>query len=236
VESNDNIHVVWSDYTPGSPEIYYRRSINGGVTWGNVKRLSWNSGGSYTPAIAADSNDNIHVVWHDDTPGSSEIYYKRSTNGGVSWSGANRLTWSSGVSYNPAITADSSDNLHIVWHGFSPGSLEIYYKRSTNGGVAWGSAKRLSWTSGDSQIAEIAVDTSDNLHVVWQDKSPGDFDIYHKRSTNGGVNWSGTHRITWTFKGSYAPSIDIDSSNSIHLVWYDYTPGNYEIFYRKGIQ
>jgi hypothetical protein len=28
------------------------------------------------PAMAIDSSDTIHVVWNDDTPGNTEIYYK----------------------------------------------------------------------------------------------------------------------------------------------------------------
>jgi hypothetical protein len=237
VDPSDNIHVVWQDYTPGIPEMYYRRSTDGGATWGNVQRLSWNSGWSFCPAITSDSNGFIHVVWHDDTPGSSEIYYKRSTNGGVSWLKTKRLTWSEVSSFRPKIAVNSSDNLHMVWYGQAPESLELFYKKGSNGGMTWGSVKRLTWNSGESSISNIAVDTADLVHVVWKDDSPGDFEIYHKKSTNGGVGWSGANRLTWTSKQSSSPKIAVDSSNSIHLVWVEYyTSGNYEIFYKKGIQ
>jgi len=46
-------------------------------TWDPAVRITWNSGGSYRPAIAIDSSSNIHVVWDDDTPGNDEIYYKK---------------------------------------------------------------------------------------------------------------------------------------------------------------
>ena len=46
-------------------------------TWQATKRLTWNSGDSWYPAIATDSSGNIHVVWHDYTPGNREIYYKK---------------------------------------------------------------------------------------------------------------------------------------------------------------
>jgi hypothetical protein len=46
-------------------------------TWISPKRLTWTSGNSYDPAIAKDSNNHIHVVWYDDTPGVNEIYYKK---------------------------------------------------------------------------------------------------------------------------------------------------------------
>ena len=47
--------------------------------WNGAKRLTWTSGSSRSPATAVDSNNHIHVVWEDLTPGNYEIYYKRGT-------------------------------------------------------------------------------------------------------------------------------------------------------------
>jgi hypothetical protein len=232
VESGNHIHVVWYDETPGNAEIYYKRSTNGGVTWGSIKRLTWNSGGSYSPEIAADSGQ-IHVAWEDNTPGNYEIYYKRSANGGETWGSIKRLTWNTGGSYRPAIAIDSSDNIHMVWKDSTPGNFEIYYKRSTDGGVNWGDIRRLTWTMASIRPA-ITIDSSDNIHTVWYESSPGNDEIYYKRSTNGGVTWDSTKRLTWNAGDSYAPEIAVDSNNGIHLGWYDFTPGNAEIFYKRS--
>jgi hypothetical protein len=43
--------------------------------WAPSKRLTWNSGSSYCPAMPVYSSGNVHVVWEDDTPGNYEIYY-----------------------------------------------------------------------------------------------------------------------------------------------------------------
>ena len=75
--SSDNVHVIWNDLTPGNFEIYYKKSLNGGTTWSGIARLTWNSGSSYSPDIAIDDNSDIHIVWHDDTPGDYEIYYRK---------------------------------------------------------------------------------------------------------------------------------------------------------------
>lgn len=116
-------------------------------TWNATKRLSWTSGSSWVPAIAADSGGNIHVVWHDFTPGNDEIYYIRSTNGGITWGTVKRITLNSGDSNSPDITVDSGDILHVVWSDETPGNREIFYRSSTNGGLSWGSSRRLTWNS-----------------------------------------------------------------------------------------
>jgi hypothetical protein len=235
VEAGNTIHVVWHDFTPGDSEIYYRRSTNGGTSWGGVKRLTWTSAPSYTPDIVVDSSNKIHVVCSDYSPSPPDIFYKRSTDEGGTWGSMKRLTWTSGLSINPKIASDSSNNIHIVWQDYTPGTPDVYYKKSTDEGSTWGSVKRLTWTSAPTYSPAISVDSSDNIHVVYDDDNPGNGEIYHKRSTNGGMSWT-SKRISWSPSPSGYSAMAVDSGNAIHLVWQDYTPGNYEVFYRKGIQ
>ena len=80
--SGNNVHVVWDDNTPGNSDILYRRSLDNGITFPNIiKNLSGNAGASINPAIAVSGN-NVHVVWHDNTPGNFDILYRRSLDGG----------------------------------------------------------------------------------------------------------------------------------------------------------
>jgi hypothetical protein len=46
----------------------------------------------------------------------------------------------------------------------------------------WTRAKKLTWNSGNSVMPVIAVDPSGNLHVVWFDDTPGNCEIYYKKS------------------------------------------------------
>ena len=48
--------------------------------------------------------------------------------------------------------------------------------------------------------------------------------------------WEVQKRLTWTSGWTYGPAIAMDSSDNTHVIWTDDTPGNREIFYRKGIQ
>jgi hypothetical protein len=75
------------------------------------------------------------------------------------WTTAQRLTWTSEVSYNAAIAVDSNDAIHVVWEDYTPGDGEIYYKKSTDGGTAWSAAQRLTWTLGNSESPAMAIDS-----------------------------------------------------------------------------
>jgi len=228
--ASNHIHIVWSDNTPGNYEIYYKKSTDGGSTW-ITKRLTWNSGNSRVPAIVVDSNSFIHVVWYDDTPGNTEIYYKRSTDGGSTWM-TKRLTWNSGGSDCPSITASSSGNVYVVWRDYSSGNEEIYFKQSTDGGITW-MTKRLTWNSSRSISPDIAIDSGNAIHVVWYDDMPGNYEIYYKKSADGGLSWS-TKRLTWGNNFCESPAVTTDSSNAIHVVWMEYKPSNWNIFYKQS--
>jgi hypothetical protein len=228
------LHVVWYDDTPGNAEIYYSKSTDGGATWSPSKRLTWTVGNSFWLALAVDSSGYIHVVWSDPTPGNAELYYKKSMDGGSSWTASKRLTWTSELSSAPDIAVDSSNSLYVVWHDMTPGNLEIYCRKSPDGGATWTSSQRLTLNSGDSLFPDIVRDSAGNLHVVWEDFTPGKWEIYYKKSTNGGISWSASKRITWTSGTSWWPAIAIDSAGNLLLVWQDDTPGGTDIYYGKS--
>jgi hypothetical protein len=216
-----NIYVVWMDYAPGNFEIYFKKSVDGGATW-TTKRLTWNANDSSAPVIAV-SGPNIYVVWEDTT----EIYFKKSVDGGATWTTKRRLTYTGGTSASPAITVDGS-NIYVVWSG----NYEIYFKKSVDAGATW-TTKRLTWNAGDSQYPAIAVDVS-NIYVVWQDYNPVNDEIYFKKSDDGGVTWTTKKRLSWNRGRSYSPAIAVNGSN-IYVVWEDNTPGNWEIYFKKGV-
>jgi len=234
VDTAGTIYVVWHDNTSGNYEIYYKKSINGGATWTANQKITSTSGTSKNPAIAIDTGGNIHVVWQDSTPGNAEIYYKKSTTGGATWTANKRLTYTTGYSGSPAIAVNSSGHLHLFWHDNTPGNYEIYYKKSVNGGDTWAANLRLTFSAGVSEAPAFAVDSSDYLHLAWQDDTPGNTEIYYKSSTNGGAAWTANQRLTSTAGSSLVPAIAADTTGHLYVAWYDDTTGNKEIYYKKG--
>src|ERR687898_693792 len=101
--SGSNVYVVWSDNATGNGDIYFKRSVDNGTSFGNAENLSTNPGNSTAAQIAA-YQDNVYVVWEDATTGNGDIYLKRSVDNGTSFSGQKVLAKNNGSSFNPQIT------------------------------------------------------------------------------------------------------------------------------------
>ncbi len=228
--SGSLVHIVWSDIRNGFPndEIYYKRSTDGGVTWGTDTRLTNATSSSMFPSVAV-TGSVVHVVWMDGRDGNDEIYYKYSSDAGVSWGSDTRLTNNTANSDYPSI-AVSGSLISVVWEDTRNGNDEIYYKRSTDGGVTWGADTRLTSNSADSWYPSVA-ESGTVVYVVWLDRRDGNNEIYYKCSTDGGMNWEPDTRLTNNTANSYLPSIAV-SGSLVHVVWEDYRDDDSEIYYK----
>lgn len=228
--SGSAVHIVWLDYRDGNGEIYYKRSTDGGVNWEADVRLTNNSSDSQSPSLTV-TGQVLHTVWYDNRDGNYEIYYKRSTDGGLTWSADTRMTNNSGQSWYPCVSV-SGTYVHVVWYDGRDGNDEIYYKSSTDAGVSWGTDTRLTNSAGLSQRPSVAA-TGNIVQVLWWDFRDFNPEIYHKRSTDGGVNWTADTRLTNNAGDSYNPCVAV-SGSFVHFVWYDNKDGNNEIYYKMS--
>src|SRR5690606_25342735 len=100
-----------------------------------------------------------------------------------SWGADIRMTNNPANSQFPSV-ASSGSAVHVVWWDFRNTNDEIYYKRSSDGGVSWGADTRLTTSGAESQYPSVAVSGS-VVHVVWNDDRDGNWEIYYKRGPTG---------------------------------------------------
>jgi len=226
------IYVAWQDDTVGNDEIYFKRTLDGGATWQDNQRLTNTSGNSEEPAIAV-NGANVYVVWHDDTSGTRDIFFRKSADGGATWQTAIPLRNNTEWSADPAIAVNGA-TVYVVWdETISAGQGEIFFRRSTDGGATWQSVKRLTNTTGGSWCPDIAL-SSTSVYLVWYDFTPGNAEIYFRKSADGGATWQTAQRLTNTAGDSYFPAITVNGSD-IYLSWTDYYSwANSEIYFKSS--
>lgn len=227
--SGSFVHVVWRDSRTGNQEIFYKNSSDGGITWGADMQLTNNIAASSAASVAV-SGQVVHVIWQDSRDGNTEIYYKGSADAGTTWGSDTRLTNDIGSSSSASVSV-SANAVHIFWNDNRDGNLEIYYKRSTDGGLNWGTDTRLTNDPAQSVSPSSAV-SGGIVQLVWRDHRDGNPKVYYKRSTDGGTNWSADTRITVDPAGSLAASIAVSGSR-VHVVWQDIRNTNFEIYYKQ---
>lgn len=185
---SNNTILVWSDNRDGNSEIYYNKSTNAGATWGSDARLTNNSANSVNPDVTGYSNGsgyNLYLTWSDYRDGNSEVYFKRSTDNGVSWNTDQRITNDAGISIYPVLDV-FGQNLYIVWQDYRAGNYGVYYNRSLNSGLSWDIDLKLNTSALGASAPSICIYNT-GLHVVWCDERDNDLEIYYKQNPTGNI-------------------------------------------------
>lgn len=80
----NNVYAVWVDDSFGTRDIYFRKSIDNGCTFGQTKDISNLNGGSVDPQIAVSEN-NVYVVWEHAPENNGAIFFTKSSDNGISF-------------------------------------------------------------------------------------------------------------------------------------------------------
>lgn len=200
--------------------------------WGPTTILGEGGVSNLNPVLAVDSSDNVHAVWRGNAAGHSQIFYRKYTESS-GWESSEQLTSTDSDKETPAITVDSSGNVHVVWSDNidDPLNSEIYYmKKPSSGG--WLPEERRSFDiSSDSLKPHIEASHSDDLHLAWEDNRDGHYEIYYLSWSESSGSWSSEERLTNEPFDSRDPHLAVGHSGEVHLVWHD--SDHLGLYYRK---
>lgn len=235
VDKNSTLHVTYRGYTM----IYYTQSpahsAENAASWTIHRRLS-GSLAAYYSDIAIDSKGHIHVVWNEQVtledntvcPNCSDIFYRRSTDGGKTWSVPKNLSKSDFGSVKPQIEIDHHNGIHVVWEegedwyahqGYPVASA---YVHSLDGGSTWSEPTFFSSVFGPPQQITLGLGRENELVVVW--RIPADNTLFYQHSIDNGASWSPPLPIPrviakdWTAFSLDSYDAATDSGGNVHLV------------------
>jgi Neuraminidase (sialidase) len=197
-----------------------------------------------THPLAA-SGDTVHAVWWQ----AGAIRYSRSDDAGRTWAHAMTLTTSPTAQY-PCSLEMAGTVLHLIWVDDRNHGWEFYYMRSTDAGKTWGKEVRL--TPGIDLFRFGAALSGPSLHLVWASRSRLEKvpvgqsswtwtwgDIYHLRSSDGGVTWDQPVRLNGKLGAAMRPVVAA-SGRFVHVAWYDQSAArknpewDWDVYYRRS--
>ncbi len=171
----ERIHVVWVDYSGGTPVMTCLPCIDCGT-------------------------DPWDVVYAESVAGVSDVLFfaERSMNTITSASGST-TPWvidHAASNINSAVDEQNADwavdpvsgDLCMVFQRDAGGG--IFFTRSADGGLTWSAPAQVD-DGGAANLSDpdIAVDKWGSIIVVWADDDLGNYDVWMRRSDDGGTTW-----------------------------------------------
>lgn len=206
--------------------------------WSEPRRL----GGSYYNAIVADSKGVLHAFYNEGLIGTdegnrllSEIFYRRSIDGGQTWTVRANLAQLPGGDERMQVKVDGRDRVHLVWDHGSDWYLGLdqpdvgVYRRSDDGGETW--RDPLFFSTADGPIVQTTLGLAgDNPIVVY--RSANGTDVYYQSSPDGGNTWSppqiipGVRARDPIDRALDSYTMATDSAGRVHLVMPGFLEGS----------
>jgi hypothetical protein len=242
---------AWEDHRAACDgDIYVQRmDASGNRHTGLGGRLICGAPGSQqTPKICSDGSGGGIVVWSDYRNGNADIYVQRVDNTGISqWAGGSPPGHGIPVcddpspQVNPAIVACEAGGAIIVWDDRRGGADMIYaQKLKSDGSIAAGwpvnGLQVTTATNADQQFSpQVISDGANGCIVVWQDRRPGNFDIYAQRIDQLGVRqWLISGQPLCAASGDQVqPRLVTDGSGGAIVTWEDKRAGNTDVYAQR---
>jgi hypothetical protein len=206
--AGDWIHAVWSEKTLGAGgtskfDLFYSRS-EAGELWSPPVLAADTGQTSKDLSLASDSNDNIHVVWYENTH-PAEILYISGTVYVTDTVWSVPVTVSVGLDQSaatPSVAVGDDDVVHVLFGvdvESQPNVQDVYYAGFHLG--ATGSISPVLIPDSRVNIfqllptfasPDVALYGTDEIHAAWNGMKVGDYSdrVYYAVSEDGGSTWS----------------------------------------------
>lgn len=228
--AGSSAHVLWS--TPGVVwKLFVSTSVNGGASFAPAVDVCGAIGYGGQGASLRVLGANAHVAWSQWVGGFAEVYYSRSLDGGASFSTPVNLSNTAGQNSVFPQLALAGSNVYL-------GYRETEYRliRSTDGGANFSAPVDVSSGHVDNHSLYGAPGLAASgavLHYIWHDdaaSTPGNYDVFHRSSTDGGENFGATTNLSASAPASFG-IIAAEGLNA-YVVW---SENNGPILVRQSI-
>lgn len=216
--SGDGVYMAWyRSLEDEVGDIWFVRGVEGRV-FADIEDMD-ETRRSYGGVELAASGEHVYVLWDDGgTNDGSDLFFRRSTDGGITFEPLQRLTNSDAESDQQELAVQGS-TVYVTWAECDWPSCEILLRRSTDAGATFGEPVRVSPAGAMSFDPRLVVRDA-RVFVAWTGQSPERYEaeVYLALSVDGGTRFLAPVNVS----GSAADSRDarlVPAGMGVRLVW-----------------
>ena len=228
--SADDIFLVWCYDREDKSYILFASSSDGGASSDGAHILNslieMPAGYSSlrTPELLAASTSELFLIFMSyGEAGGSAVFVSRSSNGGLSWSKAEKVGGDGcSMPENPAACLGDDGTIYVAcYYGNcneygAPQDEEVLFCKSSDGGENWAEWSPINGSITKVGLPDIAVTPNGVVGVVF-----GSWDSFFVRSVDGGATWNGMACLPGNIPhyGSYSPLIQSDARGNFNVMF-----------------
>ncbi len=191
---------------------------------------------SYDLVLAAGGSPvgtNVYAVWSELVGSTSEVYLRRSSDGGATWGTIVNVTSNQATTaVKPviAVAPGASDRVVVAYQTVSGGVRDIVVQVSTDSGATFGTPTAALDAAGDSFHHVLAI-RGTTVVVAWEKLDTGTLnrDVMGRTSTDGGATFGAEMKINVGSGGTRfagRPQVGLTSSGGVVWAWREQRSGS----------
>ncbi|MDQ3870872.1 MAG: exo-alpha-sialidase [Chloroflexota bacterium] len=184
--------------------LFYRRSMNGGATWGAAQAMTSSCSQIADQDVARDASGQVSVVWTGFYSG--QIFMRTSTDGGRTFGPPRLVGRTDNSEPGPRAIYRSDPALAVgdgvIYLAYTAGPDVLAVRQSRDRGASWSSAVRFAASTGPSSASLVAVGSQAVLGYAISSSS-GTRGVY-RRTANRGATWSSPRPLLPVGSGEFS--------------------------------
>ncbi len=219
IDNDGNIGIVWLQSDPTAYNVYFKRSTDGGSTFGTAVKINDAPASVLTRPKIKSFGNIMYVVWQSDD---NKVLLDKTIDG-TTFGTDVQINGTGGSHRYPSIAIDEVGKIHIAWQGRLGWQWQIWYANSIDSGSTFSNNLRVD----DAPLFDVGNPSiavrSSLISVVWEDMRNIYYDIRCAISTNGGSIFGNSVQVNDNTNNTDQrfPRVAIDVAGAINVVWQD---------------
>ena len=177
------------------------------------------AGASSIPAITADRQGRLTVVWFQAVDGRNAVFAARSDGG--AWQAPQRLDQPAlpGNATNPQLAADAAGNVTVVWQQPNGRHTAIYAAHWQQATLRWLPAQPIDRGPANAYNPVIAATPQGRVVAAWQQGTSGREAVFAAALQPSGQSWGAPRRLSAEGIAATSPALTATPQETIVAAW-----------------